>query len=50
MKRLRSADPPVIGRIDHDELVLDPRTIFTEQVSDLIVTLRLMKTEGYFEE
>ncbi len=49
MKRLRSADPPVIGRIDHDELVLDPRTIFAEQENELIATIRLMKTEGYFE-
>ena len=25
--RLRAADPPVVGRIDHDRVLLDPRTV-----------------------
>jgi len=32
LARLRSADPPVIARIAADRVVLDPRTIFPDQV------------------
>jgi len=31
-QRLRAANPPVIARIEHDRVVLDPRTILPEQV------------------
>jgi L-seryl-tRNA(Ser) seleniumtransferase len=31
--RLRSADPPVIARIADDRVVLDPRTIFPDQIN-----------------
>lgn len=31
MKRLRAADPPVIGRIEDDRVLLDPRTVLPEQ-------------------
>jgi len=33
---LRSADPPVIGRIQEDRIVLDPRTVLPEQDDRLI--------------
>ncbi len=29
--RLRAGDPPVIGRIEDDRLLLDPRTVLPEQ-------------------
>ena len=32
-ERLRSGDPPVIARIHEGQVVLDPRTIFPEQVT-----------------
>ena len=31
-ERLREADPPIISRIADDHVVLDPRTIFPDQV------------------
>jgi L-seryl-tRNA(Ser) seleniumtransferase len=34
-RRLRAADPPIIGRIDEGELLLDVRTIFEDQVDDV---------------
>jgi L-seryl-tRNA(Ser) seleniumtransferase len=34
--RLRAADPPIIGRIDEDRLVLDPRTVLAEQEDSLL--------------
>jgi L-seryl-tRNA(Ser) seleniumtransferase len=34
--RLRSADPPVVARIEHDHLLLDPRTILPGQERDVI--------------
>jgi L-seryl-tRNA(Ser) seleniumtransferase len=33
--RLRAADPPVIGRIEHDRLLLDPRTLADDEI-DLV--------------
>jgi L-seryl-tRNA(Ser) seleniumtransferase len=35
-RRLRLAEPPVVARIEHDRLVLDPRTVLPEQDEDLI--------------
>jgi len=32
-ERLRSGDPPVIARIHDGRVVLDPRTIFPDQVA-----------------
>ncbi len=34
--RLRTASPPVIGRIEDDEVLLDPRTVLPEQDGDLV--------------
>ena len=34
--RLRRASPPVIGRIEDDDVLLDPRTVLPEQDGDLV--------------
>lgn len=39
-ERLRSGDPAVMGRIQNDRLLLDIRTIFAEQDSDLVEAVR----------
>ena len=39
-KRLRATGPPVIVRVTNDELALDPRTIFPEDMKDLVGALR----------
>jgi len=39
MSTLRSAHPPVIGRIEGDRVLLDPRTIFPEQEAALLRNL-----------
>jgi L-seryl-tRNA(Ser) seleniumtransferase len=36
---LRTADPPVIARIEEDRLVLDPRTVLAEEERDLLITV-----------
>jgi len=35
-QRLRQGQPPVIGRIEHDQLLLDPRTVAPEDDSTLV--------------
>ena len=35
-QRLRLSQPPVIGRIEHDQLLLDPRTVAPEDDSTLV--------------
>jgi L-seryl-tRNA(Ser) seleniumtransferase len=39
-KRLRTGTPAVLGRLREGKLVLDPRTIFPDQESDLVDVLR----------
>jgi L-seryl-tRNA(Ser) seleniumtransferase len=39
-ERLRSADPPVIARIERDRLLLDLRTVFPEEEAELVSALR----------
>jgi L-seryl-tRNA(Ser) seleniumtransferase len=34
-RRLRAADPPVIGRIENDRLLLDPRTLADDEIEDV---------------
>jgi L-seryl-tRNA(Ser) seleniumtransferase len=34
--RLRTGDPPVVGRIREDRLLLNPRTLSAEEEKDLI--------------
>ena len=38
---LRQAEPPVIGRIEDDKLVLDPRTIMAEEEDAVVKAVRL---------
>ena len=37
--RLRASDPPVIARIENDQLLLDPRTVLPEQDEQLLHTV-----------
>jgi L-seryl-tRNA(Ser) seleniumtransferase len=37
-RRLRLGHPPVVGRIERDQLLLDPRTVLPEQDDDLLRT------------
>jgi len=39
-QRLRLAPVPVIGRIERNRLILDPRSVLPEQDADLLATLR----------
>ena len=39
-RRLRSSDPPVVARIEDDELLLDLRTVFAAEEDDLARILR----------
>ena len=39
-KRLRAGDPPIVARIEQDRLVLDLRTVFPEEETELIAALR----------
>jgi L-seryl-tRNA(Ser) seleniumtransferase len=39
-RRLRCGEPPVIGRIESDRLVLDLRTVFSEEEEQLLARLR----------
>jgi L-seryl-tRNA(Ser) seleniumtransferase len=38
--RLRSSDPPIIGRVEEGRVLLDLRTVFPEQDSVVIAALR----------
>lgn len=39
-RRLRQADPPIITRIEADQLLLDPRTVLPEQDQTLLTVLK----------
>ena len=39
-KRLRLATPPVIGRVEHDRLLLDPRTVDPIEDAELVRVLK----------
>lgn len=45
-QRLRTGDPAVVGRLRDGKLVLDLRTIFADQESDLVEALRRVLTSG----
>ena len=45
-KRLRRGDPPVIGRIDKDKLLLDPRTVQPEDDDALVSALKSTLTSA----
>ena len=38
--RLRASDPPIIARIGDDRVLLDPRTIFADQVEAVARAVR----------
>ena len=40
-RRLRCGDPPVITRVHHDHLVLDPRTLSEEEVAEVAAAVRV---------
>jgi L-seryl-tRNA(Ser) seleniumtransferase len=42
LKRLRDNDPPIIGRIQDDLVVFDPRTVLPEQEEYLLETIKLI--------
>ena len=47
LARLREANPPVIGRIQNDRVVLDPRTVLKQQEPILIEILKdILKRRG----
>ena len=41
-RRLRALDPPVIGRIENDRVLLDLRTVSPEQDDQLLAALRTL--------
>jgi L-seryl-tRNA(Ser) seleniumtransferase len=43
-KKLRQATPPVIARIEEDQLLLDPRTVLPEQDKTLLAVLEKVLT------
>ena len=42
LARLRQAHPPVVGRIEDDSVMLDPRTVLPEQDADVAAGLRAL--------
>jgi L-seryl-tRNA(Ser) seleniumtransferase len=44
---LRSLDPPVVARIEHDRVVLDLRTVLPDQESTLVNLLTTFGERGY---
>lgn len=40
LSRLRAANPPVIARVENDQIVLDPRTVLPEEERALLAGLR----------
>jgi L-seryl-tRNA(Ser) seleniumtransferase len=44
-KKLREGNPPMIARTENDKILLDPRTVFTEQDQTLISTLYSLLSE-----
>lgn len=45
-RRLRTDDPPVIGRIERDRLLLDPRTVLPRQDAPLLAAVRSALATG----
>jgi L-seryl-tRNA(Ser) seleniumtransferase len=46
LARLREADPPIVARVEHDRVLLDPRTVFEEQDVPLLHHLGLLLRES----
>lgn len=45
-KRLRAAEPPVIARVESDQVMLDPRSVLPEQDEVLIDTLKRLLADA----
>jgi L-seryl-tRNA(Ser) seleniumtransferase len=40
-RRLRAGDPPVVARIEHDALLLDPRTVRPKEDRGLLAAVKV---------
>jgi L-seryl-tRNA(Ser) seleniumtransferase len=40
LKKLRQSSPPIIARVEHDRVVLDPRTVLEEQDETLFLAVK----------
>lgn len=45
LKKLREVNPPIIARTENDKVLLDPRTVISEQDQTLLTTLKSLVTE-----
>ena len=45
MSKLRASDPPLIARTENDRVLLDPRTVLSEQGEALLSILKSQLTE-----
>jgi len=45
-RRLRTGDPPVVGRIEAEALLLDPRTVLPHQDRELVEAVRKALASG----
>jgi L-seryl-tRNA(Ser) seleniumtransferase len=45
-RRLRTGEPPVVGRIERGLLLLDPRTVLPEEEAGLLAALRRALGKG----
>lgn len=43
LKKLRENSPPLIARIEQDDVVFDPRTVFPEEEGELIAAIQALK-------
>ena len=39
-RRLRAGEPPVVGRIESDALLLDPRTVAPSEDAELVAAVK----------
>jgi L-seryl-tRNA(Ser) seleniumtransferase len=42
LQRLRTHNPPIVARVEADQVIFDPRTILPDQENDLISAIRMM--------
>lgn len=45
LAKLRKANPPVIARTENDQILFDPRTVFTDQEQILLSTIHFLLSE-----
>lgn len=46
LERLRQCQPPVIGRLEADKVILDPRTVLEEQDNELLATIHSLTADN----